>query len=467
MSDYIPVEVIVEILKRLPVKSLVRFRSVCKSWNTLISHSSFISTHLQASLSNYTPFLLLSYRRNSKYNFFLHYDNDGFDEFKQLQFPAFGCASFSLLLGSCNGLIYLQFWKGDVSKFLLWNPSIQKCISLPRPRFSDDVQINFGFGFDSITNDYKLVIIGFEKDDAWIKPFLFSLNENCWKRVNAIPPDYTFDPGEISVPFVNGAVHWIGYQKRNNVGFTNVILGFDLSAEEFFEISLPESLIGLGPMDLSTMKYGESSIAVLKRDSENEHELWVMKEYGVVGSWTKVLKLNRKWCPNILGCGENGEVLVELDYGKLPSLDLNCQQMELHGVEVTTNLISLEGSYVESLVLLDKAIDVQCEPLRTSLIANLTFERLNLRNHTDTRAIEAYVCLFIKEQSFHMGHGFTYRKIWILGKSWHDVKKATECARMEHGIGECFIDEETVVVYTLGNVIPGVSQAYNIVVVSS
>ncbi|KAK9016741.1 hypothetical protein V6N11_079235 [Hibiscus sabdariffa] len=323
MSDYIPVEVIVEILIRLPVKSLVRFRSVCKSWNSVICDPCFISTHLQASLSNNTPFLLLSYWRNGKDNFFLHYDNDGLEEFKQLQFPAFGCSSYSLLLGSFNVLICLHFRKGDVSKFLLWNPSIQKCISLPRPRFSDDVQINFG--------------------------------------VNAIPPNYTFDPGEIPVPFVNGAVHWIGYQKRNNVGFTNVILGFDLSAEEFFEISLLESLIGLGPMDLSTMKYGESSIAVLKSDRGSEDELWVMKEYGVVGSWTKASTLNRKWFPNILGFRKNGELLVQLTYGKLASLDLNCQQMKLHGVErveVTTDIISLEGSYVESLVLLNNAIDV-------------------------------------------------------------------------------------------------------------
>ncbi|KAK9016765.1 hypothetical protein V6N11_079259 [Hibiscus sabdariffa] len=327
MSDYIPVEVIVEILKRLPVKSLLRCRSVCKSWNNVICDPSFISIHLQASLSNNAPFLLLSYWEMGKKDYFLHYDNDGFEEFKQLQFPALCRASDS---------------------FIAW------------PRFSDDVHINFGFGFDSITNDYKLVIIGFEEDGAWIKPFLFSLNQNCWKRVNAIPPNYAFDPAEISLPFVNGAVHWIGYQKRNNVRSTNVILGFDLSAEEFFEISLPESLIGLGPMDLSTMKYGESSIAVLKRDPGNVHELWVMKEYGVVGSWTKVLKLNRRWFPDILGFRKNGEVLVQLDYGKLASLDLNCQQMELHGVkgvEVTTNLISLECSYVESLLLLDKAID--------------------------------------------------------------------------------------------------------------
>ncbi|KAK9016784.1 hypothetical protein V6N11_079278 [Hibiscus sabdariffa] len=347
MSDYMPVGVIVEILKRLPVKSVVKCKSVCKSWNTPISHPSFISTHLQASLSNNTPFLLFSYWENGKENYFLHYDNDGFDEFKQLQFPVFVCDSYSFVLGSCNGLICLRFWN-VVSKFILWYPSIQKYISLPRLRISNDVHINFGFGFDSRTNDYKLVIIWLEKGDAWIKPFLFSLNENCWKRVNAIPPSYTSYSCELLVPFVNGTAHWIGYQKRNNGVFTNAILGFDLSAEEFFEISLDESLIGLGLMVLSTMKYGESSIAVLKRDQTNElwdlAEMWVMKEYGVVGSWTKVLTstLHRKWFPYILGFRKNGEVLVQLDYGKLASLDLNCQQMELHGVEITTKLISLE-----------------------------------------------------------------------------------------------------------------------------
>ncbi|KAK8558895.1 hypothetical protein V6N12_042187 [Hibiscus sabdariffa] len=322
---------------------------------SIFHYNSFTSfTFQQHSLS--PPQLL----RNGKKYYFLHYDNDGFDELKQLQFPVFVCDSYSFVLGSCNRLICLRFWNGDVSKFILWNPSIQKYISFPRLRISDDVHKNFGFGFDSRTNDYKLVIIGLEKGDAWIKPFLFSLNENCWKGVNAIPPNYTFDSGEISVPFVNGAVHWIGYQKRNNVRSTNVILGFDFSVEELFMISLPESLIGLGPMDLSTMKYRESSIAVLKRDYVNHlEELWVMKEYGVVGSWTKVLTLTLKWFPNILGFRKNVEVLVQLDYGKLASFDLNCQQMVLHGVGVTTKSISLKGSYVESLVLLDKAVDVQ------------------------------------------------------------------------------------------------------------
>ncbi|GMI65505.1 CONSTITUTIVE EXPRESSER OF PR GENES 1, CONSTITUTIVE EXPRESSER OF PR GENES 30 [Hibiscus trionum] len=369
MSDYLPVEVILEILKSLPVKSLVKCRSVCKAWNRLISDPSFISTHLHASLSrppNKTPFLLLRCLKNGKENYFLHYDNDGFDEFKQLQFPVFGCVSYSVVVGSCNGLICLSFLPHDVLNFVFWNPSIQKYISLPQPSIccdSHDVHLNFGFGFDSRTNDYKLLIVGVEKGDNLIQPYLFSLNENCWKRVVAVSPNYAVE-AEISSTFVNGAVHWLGYQRRNNGGFSNTILGFDLSDEEFSEISLPESLISLCPMDLSTMKYGESSIAVLKRDWEDGEllELWVMKEYGVVESWNKVLALHMVdqsgWFPRVLGFRNNGEVLLQVDDGEMASLDLNCQQIEPHGVEVGAGLLSV-GSYVESLALLDKAVDVR------------------------------------------------------------------------------------------------------------
>ena len=46
-------ELIVEILSRLPVKTLMQFKCVCKSWKTLISHDpSFVKLHLQRSPRN-------------------------------------------------------------------------------------------------------------------------------------------------------------------------------------------------------------------------------------------------------------------------------------------------------------------------------------------------------------------------------------------------------------------------------
>ncbi|XP_059624633.1 F-box/kelch-repeat protein At3g23880-like [Cornus florida] len=42
----LPHDIIVQILSRLPVKSLLQFRCVCKSWCSLISDSHFVKTHL-------------------------------------------------------------------------------------------------------------------------------------------------------------------------------------------------------------------------------------------------------------------------------------------------------------------------------------------------------------------------------------------------------------------------------------
>jgi hypothetical protein len=48
-----PDELMSEILVRLPVKSLLPFKSVCKTWHSTISSRSFISTHLQRSMSDH------------------------------------------------------------------------------------------------------------------------------------------------------------------------------------------------------------------------------------------------------------------------------------------------------------------------------------------------------------------------------------------------------------------------------
>ncbi|KAK9016734.1 hypothetical protein V6N11_079228 [Hibiscus sabdariffa] len=163
---------------------------------------------------------------------------------------SFNPLRLSPVVGSCNGLICVQlFYYGEYDlSFLLWNPSIQKYISLPQMKFSKIVFLNVGFGFDSRTNDYKLLTFGVDKYGSRIEPSLFSLNGNCWKSVTAVYPSYGFVP-QMSLPFVNGTVHWLGYQEKNDGGYSRAILGFDLCAEEFFEIKLPESLFGLSHVD--------------------------------------------------------------------------------------------------------------------------------------------------------------------------------------------------------------------------
>ncbi|XP_022684344.1 putative F-box protein At1g47790 [Setaria italica] len=46
-------EIVTEILARLPVKPLLRFRSVCKAWRAIISDPVFIRAHLRCPASNW------------------------------------------------------------------------------------------------------------------------------------------------------------------------------------------------------------------------------------------------------------------------------------------------------------------------------------------------------------------------------------------------------------------------------
>jgi hypothetical protein len=46
MSTYLPEDVVLNILSRLPPKSLLRFRSICKSWLSVIGNANYLSKNL-------------------------------------------------------------------------------------------------------------------------------------------------------------------------------------------------------------------------------------------------------------------------------------------------------------------------------------------------------------------------------------------------------------------------------------
>ncbi|CAK8542473.1 unnamed protein product [Lathyrus sativus] len=122
-SVYLPHELIMEILLRLPVKTLLCCRFVCKSWFSLISDNNFATSHCEHAA---THRLVLINGFDLKSALSIDVDASLHDssahasltlDFLSLHFPY----EYSLeIKGSCRGFLFMLF----NGKYLyLWNPS--------------------------------------------------------------------------------------------------------------------------------------------------------------------------------------------------------------------------------------------------------------------------------------------------------------------------------------------------------
>ncbi|KAK7318647.1 hypothetical protein RJT34_03351 [Clitoria ternatea] len=347
----LPRELIVEILLRLPVRSLLRFKSVCKSWSSLISDPKFAVSHFDLAASP-SHRLLLRLKNNESQVESIHLDSlfDHDSDVVNLKFPLptpipehtfhlFSETDFSLRnMGSCRGFILLTNWKGDV---IVWNPSTgsYKRISESLVGLLDHF-LN-GIGYDASTDDYLLVLIQVNQlspylDDPESPPLrptrikFFSFKTNLWFRFDGPCAKYMDVGGQLfcTGSFFNGALHWLIISTDNNV---HVIVVFDLVERRLSEIALPhdlnmESELLFRNMYLRVMG-GCLTVTVCYPEKA---VIWMMKEYKVHSSWTKLFLLSTSDIPRntfipicftknggILGSNESGRLVKFNDKGEL------------------------------------------------------------------------------------------------------------------------------------------------------
>ena len=81
-KDSITKDMVMQILLKLPVKSMLRFRCASKSWNSLVTSPGFMKNHLDKAKQ-----LLLLRTENPVVSYSLHLDNDRVDMRSRLEFP--------------------------------------------------------------------------------------------------------------------------------------------------------------------------------------------------------------------------------------------------------------------------------------------------------------------------------------------------------------------------------------------
>jgi len=191
-------------------------------------------------------------------------------------------------VGSCNGILCIA--DGDKDLVILWNPSIRKFKELPliqKPNSIFTTKMTFGFGYDSFTDNYKVLVVlrGVIQDSSGnfvckIEVKVHASNTNDWKKIQGYP--FGFLVLEKSGEFVSGKINWlasIDFEENSS----RFIVSFDLEEETYQKILLPDNG-GVNVLALGVLK---DCLCVTSGD-----DVWVMKEYGNKDSWTKLFTLS-------------------------------------------------------------------------------------------------------------------------------------------------------------------------------
>ncbi|XP_049346455.1 F-box/kelch-repeat protein At3g23880-like [Solanum verrucosum] len=162
-------------------------------------------------------------------------------------------------------------------------------INSTSPLGSPEQESTYGLGYDSTSDDYKVLRI--DKDGTALDEIV-ALKNGSWRKIYSpsVGPvgDVSILYGKECLPFVNGAFHWLGIDSSD----TQSMMSLNISDETYKRIPLSKNM-PLYPESV-TIEEGISvlgSMICLFNHNDITFNLWIMKEYGVQESWIKLLTL--------------------------------------------------------------------------------------------------------------------------------------------------------------------------------
>ncbi|KAJ1410226.1 Quinoprotein amine dehydrogenase, beta chain-like [Sesbania bispinosa] len=253
-EEVFPYDVLINILKRVPVKSLIRFKCVSKDWWNLIESPYFTAQHLHYSSENNLCLLLQRilpprepYRPIAPSSSCLIAPDLNVHNPPQFAPPT------GRVIGSCNGLLCVSDDTDHCLKFLsLWNPATRQVRKVP-PETLIDVRnyFYFGFGFSPVVNDYKIVRIsvsdGYVGDTRIVDlgkvrvncAAVYSLKTGSWKEIDSTNlRNMSLRSGYVTA---NGAMFWEATMTPDSDTRSEFVVSFDIGDEVFTKLKGPPS----------------------------------------------------------------------------------------------------------------------------------------------------------------------------------------------------------------------------------
>ncbi|TXG71583.1 hypothetical protein EZV62_000162 [Acer yangbiense] len=228
---HIPDELVVDILKSLPAKSLVRFKCVCKSWLSFISQLRYDNEEFI--LSNDYCFRSIKFKASG--------------EVKQvmLGLPLSNSRGLTVI-GSCNGLLCV---KNCEDVLCIWNPWTKR-----HKTVSSSSKTNVSTG-------YTCTIVE-----------IYSRKTDSWFQMGKLPQQFTRSSPITTGLFVNGTLCWhVEYDDNKDNVLLQTILCFDLVDRKFSVIVLPDDHDKKPDFDLCVLG---GQLCMINYDHDCHSDIW-------------------------------------------------------------------------------------------------------------------------------------------------------------------------------------------------
>ncbi|GJZ19816.1 ribonuclease H-like domain-containing protein [Tanacetum coccineum] len=346
MADHVPFDIQKIIIKKLPAKSLIRFRCVSKQWKSLIDSSEFIKNYQSMN----DPHLLVRYN--------VQQYNDDIDEYVSI----IDNDTFPQHMSPITVPLSVQTL--EHARMLCSRKSVSVLLE-HRVRLGTGW---VGFGVCPETCDPKLVKI--DKVKGILEVHVYTLSTRAWKKVSVKSQYKSCRLKYHKGVCVKGFIYWLERDDRpppfGNESYS--IVSFNLSNDEFGKVCLPRSLQLSECLELS--KWNECLTVIDHAEADiYDHSLnyWVMKGDGVAQSFTIMFHIEPMYPKyyNVFELRKNGEAIIETGCANNDPIlqvydpcsghvnDIRIPWSGHDDIGETESFFSI-SSYMETLLLLDQ-----------------------------------------------------------------------------------------------------------------
>ncbi|TVU04146.1 hypothetical protein EJB05_50282, partial [Eragrostis curvula] len=274
-------DLIVEILSRLPVKSVCRFKCVSRHWYHLISHPE----HCKKLPQTISGFFYHKDRLIHEDEWVSFPTSDGISRdqehlFSDPSLPFLTGYRQFFLKNCCNGLILCLCWKDsprDEADYVVCNPATEEWVVLPDSG-DESIARTPRLGFDPARSPHFHVFEFLEGDEDYgyiTGVNIYSSETGVWSHKENGWGDNEIQIVSSRGVFFNGMLHLLTYEFK--------ILAVDTEGKTWRTISLLETMcvenICLGPLAFIGQSQGRLYYINMRSNDASKLSVWILKDY--------------------------------------------------------------------------------------------------------------------------------------------------------------------------------------------